>query len=210
MGLFSFIGGLFGGNDAKKGAKAADESQEKMFNRAIDVQNQQFETTRADFAPWREEGLEGLRGLGDLVGTNGGEAQSAAIEALRASPFYQSLYRTGEEAVLQNASATGGLRGGNTQRGLADFGADTLMATIERQLSSLGGLAGMGMGATESVANFGQNRANAVGDYLGKIGGAQASMHLARAGINQQNWNNAGAFVDDSISTIMKIIGGGF
>lgn len=134
---------------------------------------------------------------------DGADEQSAAIEALRASPFYQQIYSNGEEALLQTASATGGMRGGNTQRGLADFGADTLMQTIERQLSSLGGLAGMGMGATESVANFGARKADAITQLLGQQGQARASGLLTRGGINAANWQNAGSFLDSAVSSFL-------
>lgn len=207
MGLFSFVGGLFGGGAQKKASRRAERAMVDAYNRGIDVQEKQFAQTRADFEPWRQEGIDGLSGLGDLVGTNGGEKQNLAIEQLKASPFYQQLFGAGEEAVLQNASATGGIRGGNTQGALADFGRDTLMQTIERQLASLGGLAGMGMGATESVANFGQNRANAVTQLLGNIGGAKASGALFRGGVNAQMWNNAGSFLDQAASAFMP--GGG-
>lgn len=209
MGLFSFLGGILGGGSAKKGMEKAAKSQEQMLGRAIDEQQRQFDTTRADFMPWQEAGKAGLGQLGDLVGIHGADPQAAAIEALKASPLYQQLFRTGEETLLQTASATGGLRGGNTQRGLADFGADTLMATIERQLASLGGLAGMGMGAAESVGNFGANKANAVSGFLKDIGGAQASMHLGKAGVNSQMWNNAGGFLDSVVSAFLPG-GGGF
>jgi hypothetical protein len=96
--------------------------------------------------------------------------------------------------VLQDASATGGVRGGNTQRSLADFGADTLMKTILQQLSSLGGLAGMGMGATNAVANFGQHTADNVSGALTDQGKNLASKDLAIGGINSQMWNNAGSY----------------
>lgn len=217
MGLFSAIGGLLGGGSQKKAINKATKAQTEAMNKAIAEQQRQFDLTRADFAPWQAEGKTGLAQLGDLVGTHGAEAQGSAIEALKASPFYQSLFRTGEEAVLQNASATGGLRGGNTERSLADFGSDTLMATIERQLSSLGGLAGMGMGATESVANFGAGKANAVSGLLKDIGSAKASGALAKGGINAQMWSNAGSILDGIASALMPggggmgaILGGGF
>lgn len=207
MGIFSAIGSLFGGGSQKKAIKQATKAQVQMTEKAIAEQARQFDTTRTDFMPWLEAGKGGLRDLGDLVGINGGTKQATAIEALKASPFYQSLFRSGEEAVLQNASATGGIRGGNTQRGLADFGADTLMATIERQLASLGGLAGMGMGATESVANFGQNKANAISGLYKDQGNAIASGALARGGVNAQMWQNAGGILD---SIAGAFLGGGF
>lgn len=200
MGLFGTIGSIIGGGKAKKASKKATKAQVDAMNKAIDEQRRQYDTTRADFDPYRQAGYTGLGQLGDLVGINGGEKQGSAIEALRASPFYQSLYRNGEEALLQNASATGGIRGGDTERGLADFGADTLMQTIQQQLSSLGGLAGMGMGATESVANFGANKANAVSGLLKGIGDAKASGYLTRGGITAGQWSAAGGALDQAIS----------
>lgn len=174
------------------------EAQVAAMDRGIAEQGRQYDQTRADFEPYRQQGLAGLSGLGDLVGTNGASPQQAAIEQLKASPFYRQLFDTGEETLLQNASATGGLRGGNTQAGLADFGRDTLMQTIERQLASLGGLAGMGMGATESVANFGAGKANATTNLLVGQGQAQAANYLTRGGINAGMWKNAGGFLDQA------------
>jgi hypothetical protein len=109
--------------------------------------------------------------------------------------------------VLQNASATGGLRGGNTERSLADFGADTLAATIQQQLASLGGLAGMGMGATNAVANFGQHATDNISTALTDKGKNLASKDLAVGGINSQMWNNAGGFLDNAVSAFLP--GGG-
>lgn len=178
------------------------------YNKGIAEQQRQFDTTRADFAPYLAAGTGALDGLGDLVGINGDPEQQAALDALKESPFYQSLFRNGEEAVLQNAAATGGIRGGDTVRGLADFGADTFMQTIQQQLSSLGGLANMGLGATGSVANFGAQKSDAITQLLGQIGGTQAQGALTRGGINAANWQNAGSFLDDTVSSFLP--GGSF
>lgn len=202
MGLFSFVGSILGGNSQKKAAKKAAAAQIKMFDKAIGEQQRQFDLTRSDFSPYLETGKKGLGGLGDLIGINGTEKWQAAIDALEESPLYQTLFRNGEEALLQNASAIGGIRGGNTARGLADFGADTLTQVIQNQLAQLGGLAGMGMGSTEAVANFGQNKANAISDLFGQQGSAKAGYYLTKGGINAQMWNNAGSFLDSVVSKI--------
>ena len=144
------------------------------------------------------------------TGAGGADAQAAAIEQLRASPFYQSLYRTGEEAVLQNASATGGIRGGNTERGLADFGADTLAKTIDRQLASLGGLGEMGLGAVGELGRFGAAKAGAVSDLLTQQGQAKAGDILARGGLSAGIWQNIGGLADSAASIIGGGMGGGF
>jgi hypothetical protein len=206
MGLFSFIGSLLGGGSQKKAVTQATNAQVDAYNKGIGEEQRQFDLTRSDFEPYLKAGTGALGQLGDLVGTNGAPQQQSAIDALKASPFYQTLFRTGEENVLQNASATGGLRGGNTERGLADFGSDTLMKTIQQQLSSLGGIAGMGEGATNSVAGFGASNADAITKLLGSIGGAQASGILTKAGIGAQGLQNAGGFLDTALSSIL---GGG-
>lgn len=143
-----------------------------------------------------------------MIGLNGPEAQQAAIARLQSSPLFQSLYRTGEEAVLQNASATGGLRGGNTQRSLADFGADTLAQVIERQLANLGGISGRGQQAVSDVSGIGANLTQAIAQILGQQGQVRAGGILTRGGINSGMWNNAGSFIDSLNPT--KLLGLGF
>jgi len=200
------LGSIIGGNKAKKGVDQATAAQTAAYQQGIDEQRRQFDVTRADYAPYLQAGLQGLSGVGNFVGTNGADAQAQAIAQLQQSPFYQSLYGNGQEALLQNGAATGGLRGGNMQGALADFGRDTLATTIDRQTGLLGGLAGMGMGATDSVSGFGAQTANNVTNLLGQIGGAKASGYLAKAGIRNQTWQNIGGFADSVASSVM---GGG-
>jgi hypothetical protein len=208
MGLFSFATSLFGGNSAKKASRRAEAAQLGYLDKALGEERRQFDLTRQDYAPYLAAGTDALGDQGDLIGLNGPEAQQAAIARLTASPLYQSLYRTGEEAVLQNASATGGLRGGNTQRGLADFGADTLAQVIERQLASLGGISGRGQQAVDSSAAVGANLTNAIAQILGQQGQVRAGGLLTRGGISSGMWNNAGSFLDSFNPT--KLLGLGF
>lgn len=146
--------------------------------------------------PYTNAGVGAIGRYGDLLGTNGNDAQMAGIAALKGGPLYTSLYANGEEALLQNAAATGGLRGGNTQGALADFGRDTLASVYGNQLTNLYNLAGLGLGATGSVAQAGANTANNVTSLLGNIGQAQATNYLTKGGINAANWQNAGSFLD--------------
>lgn len=110
---------------------------------------------------------------------------------------------------MQNASATGGLRGGNTQASLANFRADAFAQQLQEQMARLAGLTGIGMGATDSVSAFGANKANNVTDLFGRIGGAQASGLLQRGGITAQMFNNAGSFLDSAAKSFMPTTGFG-
>lgn len=193
-GGLGLIGSIFGGNSAKKGSRRAQDAQVQAFQQGIDEQRRQFDLTRGDYAPYLQAGTTGLGSLGDLIGTNGAAAQTAALSTLQASPELAAILQNGEDAILANASATGGLRGGNTQDALSRYRGDTFAALIGQQIQRLGGLAGLGQGATDSVSAFGANTSNNVTNLLGQQGQARAQGILTRAGINAQNWNNLGQF----------------
>lgn len=142
-----------------------------------------------DLAPFSTGGLES---------TDGATEQARAIAELEASPQFQALVRNGEEAVLQNASATGGLRGGNTQRGLANFRADALVQTIENQLNRLGGLTGAGLSAATSSGSLGANSAAQVANIFGQQGQVRAGGLLTRGGITAGQMNSIGGILDEA------------
>lgn len=112
------------------------------------------------------------------VGANGGaSSQQSAIDALKQSPYYQSLYHNGEQSVLANAAATGGLRGGNAQRSLYNLGTDTLAQAFQQQFNNLGSITGLGENA---AAGAGNNQVGAGAAAAGGIlGSANANSQLA-------------------------------
>lgn len=208
MGLFSFIGGLLGAGAEKKASRGAQASLVDALNKGIATQQHQYDLTRGDFAPEAALGTSAAGSFGDLVGANGADKWSAAIKALQESPLYQSLYSNGREAVLQNASATGGLRGGNTERSLANFGADTLSTTIQQQLQNLMAGINAGTAAKGTVAGVGTNTANSISSQQGQIGGANAQGILTRGGLTAGMWNSAGSFLDQVVSAFLGAGGG--
>ena len=106
--------------------------------------------------------------------TDGREAQAAAFGAIENSPGFQAMARQGEEAILQNASATGGLRGGNTQGALARFRPQLLDQFIERQFGRMAGIAQSGQNAAAGVGSAGMNMGANVGQIMQGTGVAQA------------------------------------
>lgn len=202
MGLFSLLGGFIGSGKIKKGAKKASQLIYDSAIKGVDELGRQFNETQANFAPATALLAPGARHLGDLTGVNGAESQMSEIDALKASPLYQSLYRNGEEAVLQNASATGGLRGGNTERGLADFGSDTLSQTIQQKLAEYAGLVGIGTNAAGAVGNFGARSVEGQADLRNQGAGAKAQYQLIKGNLAAQNWRAAGSFGDQLAAAI--------
>jgi hypothetical protein len=175
--ISDIVGGLLGASASKKAAKV----QASSFQSGIDEERRQYDTTRTDLMPWLQAGQQGLGGMLDLLGLNGADKQQSSISGLQGSPLFQSQYRQGTEAILQNASATGGLRGGNTQHSLANFGSDLLAQVIQQQYANLGGLSGAGAQTGATLGGLGQNSANAIAGLFGNIGQAKAGGILGQA-----------------------------
>lgn len=201
MGLFGTIlglaapllGDIIGGKSSSNAVNKASKDQIAGQQAAIDEQRREYDTARSDFQPFMQFGKGGLGPLGDLLGLNGNDAASSAIANLKSSPLFTSLFNTGQEAVLQNASATGGLRGGNTQGALYDLGSNTLSQVIQNQIQNLFGTVGVGEGTTQAVTNVGQHTTDQIGSALGNIGSAKAGGVLGQAGVNNNLINQIAA-----------------
>lgn len=185
IGAVAGIGGsVLSASSAKSAANKAAAAQTAADQAAIEEQRRQYDQSRSDLMPWQTAGTTALGQQGDLLGLNGADAQSAAVAAQRNSPMYQSLFRNGQEAVLQNASATGGLRGGNTQGALANFGEDILAKVIDAQLTRLSGVSDQGQNAAAKTGVLGAGSADAITKLLGDQGAAQAGAATAVGGAN--------------------------
>jgi len=126
-----------------------------------------------------------------LLGLNGTAGQQDALSALLASPEYTTSVQQGEEAILSNASATGGLRGGNTQNSLARFRGDLLQSVFNSQFNRLSGITSLGQNAAAGVGNAQLSVANSIGDQLTQQGAALAGGAIAKGNVGQQGINNA-------------------
>lgn len=139
--------------------------------------------------PYSQAGGMGLNGMLALAGLSGVDAQRSAIEGLSSSPELQALMSQGENAMRQNASATGGLRGGNLQGMLAQYRPQMLQDAITQQYSRLGGLAGMGANVNQSIAGLGQASAAGTG-----AAGMQSAGTIAQL-LQQQGAAQAGGAI---------------
>jgi hypothetical protein len=191
IGAVAGIGGaLISGGAQKRAAQQAADAQTNAAQLSIAEQQRQYDQTRADNMPFLQAGTDALGQERGLLGLNGNDQQQTSIDALRASPLYQSLYRNGNEAALANASATGGLRGGNAQHSFYNLGEDTLTNVIQSQLANLGSLRTGGQNVGNFLGQAGAAKAGAVGDALTQQGAAQSGGILAKSAIGAQTTNN--------------------
>jgi hypothetical protein len=197
MGLSAATGG-FGAQDAAA-AQNASQAQLDYLREAGAGAQQAGQQAQQGLDPYAQAGQNALQQQQALSGALGPEAYQAAVAALQAGPQYQGMVQQGEEAILANASATGGLRGGNTQAALAQFRPQMLSQVINDQYARLAGLSSGGQQAATQQGAFGLNGAGMNADILGQQGAAAAGgilgQQAALSGARNQitNWGMQGA-----------------
>lgn len=172
----SALGGAFEGQDR---AETAAGIQAGAAESGISEQRRQFDEITKLLQPYQKAGVGAIGQQQALLGLAGAPAQQQAIAALEQSPAFQSLTQQGENAILQQASATGGLRGGNVQAALAQFRPKLLSELISRQYEQLGGLTNVGQASAARQAAFGQATGANIANLLTQQGQAQAGGELA-------------------------------
>ena len=170
---------IYSGSKAASAAKSAAGTQAASAQAGIDEQRRQFDLTQKLLGPYAQAGEGALSAQQALIGLAGPEAQAKAIREIEMSPQFTSMVAQGENAMLQNASATGGLRGGNTQAALAQFRPNLLSGLIQQQYQNLGGLTTTGANAAAGVGSAGMQTGVNVGNLLQQQGAATAGGQIA-------------------------------
>lgn len=182
------IGSITGASSAAKAAERAGATQAAAAQTGIEEQRRAQEQIRALLQPFVTAGTGALGAQQGLIGLGGPQAQQEAIAGLQASPEFQALTQQGENALLQQASATGGLRGGNIQGALAQFRPQLLSQLINQQYSRLGGLSALGQASAAGVGGAGQTAAGNIANLLAQQGAATAGGQIARGNVAQQGF----------------------
>lgn len=185
LGGASILGGVASSVIGGRSAKKAASTQAQASDAAIAEQRRQFDETVELLRPFVDAGESALGDQMALLGLGSRGDQRNIIQSLEQGPEFQAYLQQGENAILQNASATGGLRGGNTQAALAQFRPELLAQLINQQYSRLGGISGMGQAAAAGQASMGQQTANNIGNLYGQRGAAQAGGQLAQGQMYQ-------------------------
>jgi len=174
-------------------AKDAAGAQGAAAQAGIAEQGRQFDAVRQLLAPYVGAGNMALGQQGALAGLGGAQQQQAAIDAIKSGPQFTSMLQQGENSILANASATGGLRGGNTQAALAQFSPQLLNQLIDQQYSRLGGLTSLGQNSAVMQGNAGMQTGNQISNLLQQQGAAQAGGALAGGRFGAQAINGIAA-----------------
>lgn len=200
------VGGVLSSNAQKSAAKTAASAQTAASDAAVAEQQRQFDAMKELLAPYVAAGEPAIQQMGVLAGLGTPSEQKAAISAIEQSPLFQAQVRQGEEALLQQAAATGGLRGGNVQAALAQYRPTMLQQAIENQYSKLAGLGQIGQASAAGQAAQGIQSASNIGNILAQSGQAQAQAALASGAATANMWGN----IAGSIGTVAGMSKGSF
>lgn len=206
------IGGYMSSKAQKSAAKSASKAQIESSEASVAEQKRQFDKLQELLAPYVAAGTGGtdlqgsLTAQQQLLGLRGAEAQRQAIDAIAQGPEMAALIAQGENAILQNASATGGLRGGNVQAALGQFRPQILNQLIDQQYERLGGLTRIGQASAAGTGAAGMESANMISNLLAQQGAAQAGKAIAGGQAQAQFWGG----INNSIGTLatLKALGG--
>lgn len=180
VGTAAVVGGVASSAMSGKAAGKAADAQQEASEASIAEQRRQFDAMQELLKPYVTAGTQSLGAQQNLIGLNGAQAQQDAINAIKQGPAYTSAMQSGSNLITQNAAATGGLRGGNTQDALGRYGGDLLTNLVQNQFTNLGGLTSLGQNSAAQTGNAGMQSANSISNALTQGGAAQAGGYIAQ------------------------------
>ena len=175
---------------ARKASRRAASAQERAAEAGIAEQRRQYDQNRRDFAPWQQAGVGALGQQQALLGLSGEEAQQSAYDQFKQDPGQAFLQERGQRNLLANASAIGGLGGGNIRSALVEQGVGFGQQDFGNYYNRLAGLSGSGQQAVTQLGQLGQQSSNNVSNLLSQAGNARASGILGAQQAQAQGWQN--------------------
>lgn len=187
-----FIAAVAGGLIASKGAKKAANTQAASADRAADMQDKQYQQTRADQAPWREAGQVALKDMVGGLAAGGDFNRDFTMADYTEDPGYQFRLQEGEQGINRAATASGSRYSGATLKALSRFNSNQASQEygnaynrhqndVSSRFNRLASLAGVGQTATNQTAAAGATAATNGGQFIQNAGTARASGYVGQA-----------------------------
>ena len=167
--------GAYSAHEKNKGAKDA-------ANAVSRANQQQYEQTRQDLAPYRELGQSAVPLLQQLAGGD--------YSGFLSSPEYQFALSQGIQNLDRSAAARGGLFGGGHQRDLMQFNQGLASQQLGQYRGGLFDMLQLGQNAATQTGQFGANAAYNSGNAL-------AGYYNSRADNNSQLASGLGSIFGD-------------
>lgn len=144
-----------------------------------------------------------LNSLGGLYGGSG-----SITDRAMASPVYQAAVQQGENSVLRNASATGGLRSGNASNDLAQVNQNALVSAYNDQVNGLQGLASLQSNAN-NIAGYTAGAGNTLGQGQANAGTLSGQGQIAASQNYANYWGQGAQSITDANNAAAQAISQG-
>jgi len=193
VGGAALIGGLASASSSSSAASKASKSSAAASAYATDVQNQQYQQTRSDYAPYRDAGYNALAQMQSPE-----YYKDFEYSDMTADPGYSFRLSEGQKQIEQSAAAKGGLQSGSALKAAATYGQEMgsqeygnaynrYMQSRTQNYNQLASLAGLGQTANSATSTAGSNYANSVSNIATTNAANQGNSYLTAA----NSWNSA-------------------
>ncbi len=222
--------GFLGAQEQTGAAEDAARMNMDATDRATQLQREMYNTSRADMAPWRDVGGQGLYTLADLMGIQATDKNGNLIPmsdkfGYLTKPFdynnwkdpgYDFRFNQGVQAMDRSASAKGNLFSGGYNKALTqygqDYGSNEFMNAYNRYANDqnnlynrYAGVSGTGQTASSQMGNWGMNSASTIGN-MGMTGAQNAgNAYQNAAAATASGYANIGNAVNSGVSNYLYL-----
>lgn len=179
----SIISGAMQAKAAKKAARA----QERAAAEDRRMQQQMYDQTRGDLAPWRDSGLRANSIYENALGLNGAAGAQQAQSMFQTGPGYQFQMDQGLRALDRSAAARGMLNNGAQGETLVGYGQGLANQEWGNWLANIANLSTTGQNAAAQTGSLGLGYAGNMSNAINNQGAAKASGIMGSANA----WSNA-------------------
>ena len=160
----------------KQAADAAAASQERMFERQVELQE-----------PFRQGGLTAQQQIMQLLGIGGDKTAGAygslakpfGMEQFQQDPGYAFRQAEGMKALERSAAARGNLLSGSTMKGIQRFGQDLASQEYQNAFNRYQVERAARLNPLQSLMGAGQTSANVLTGAAGQLGQGLANAEMA-------------------------------
>lgn len=175
------VGAVITSDSSRSAANTQADAAKAAEDKSDATQRYMYDTTRSDYAPYRQAGYNALNSINSLLANPG---------SITSDPGYQFGLDQGMKSINSQAAAHGGYYSGATLKALNRYGQDYAGTKLGDTFNRYAAVAGIGQAATNGTAGAGLNYANQVSAGTGNMIGAANAR--GAASIAQGNaWQNA-------------------
>ena len=208
--------GLIGSEAALSGALTGSLDALQQGNAQA---NQVLQQGISALDPFVNSGNAAIGQQAALSGALGNDVQRGAFANFNASPGQEFLQQRGEQAVLRNASATGGLGGSRVLQELQRQGIGFAQQDFQNHFDRLGQVSSMGLGGLNIASNltgqmannnmtYGNNAANFAFNTGQSVAGGRTRAGEMLANLNNQQGSGISDIINQGGSNLAQLLAG--